>query len=117
MSDEPPRSAADPRDGEPYYIDGECPDCGTDLVLYDEYLDVFDSQSESQTSADSPWESKETDGDWWHDEWYCPDCTDGIHMDWPDEKHEEIEERLDGESVSLDEIDEVLEENSTAEEL
>lgn len=55
-----PVTPADPRDGEPYYIDSDCPDCGEALV---------------------PYGPAREDG--WHDEWQCPNCDDGIHMDWP----------------------------------
>lgn len=66
MSD-PPQSPADPRPGgEPYYIDNDCPECGTALVLADDTEPV------------------------WHDEWVCPQCDDGILMDWPAEYREEI---------------------------
>lgn len=70
MSDKP-TSPSDPRpNDEPYYIDSECPDCGTELALYDELTDE--------------------DGETWHDEWMCPECREGIHMDWPEEYKEEI---------------------------
>jgi hypothetical protein len=26
----------------------------------------------------------------WYDEWVCPECLDGVHMDWPEEYKEEI---------------------------
>lgn len=62
-----PTSAADPRPGgEPYYIDSGCPDCGAELVLYDEYREE---------------EIEEV----WHDEWICPECDGGILLDWPEE--------------------------------
>lgn len=55
-----PTRPADPRDGEPYYIDSDCPDCGHELVPYGPAHD-----------------------NGWYDEWQCPDCDNGIHMDWP----------------------------------
>ena len=71
MSKTPPQSAADPRDGEPYYIDSDCPDCGSELVLFEE------------PATDEVW----------HDEWTCPDCQDGIHMDWPQAEMDALMER------------------------
>lgn len=68
--EEPPETPADERDGEPYYIDSDCPECGTILELYD---------------PDSGW----------NDEWWCPTCEDGIHMDWPDAEFEELRTRVD----------------------
>ncbi|MEM4781090.1 MAG: hypothetical protein QXG03_05980 [Halalkalicoccus sp.] len=62
-----PKRPSDPRDGEPYYIDGECSVCGSDLVLADE-------------------ESG------WYDEWTCPQCEDGLRMDWPDAEYDRITE-------------------------
>lgn len=74
MSDrttDPPRSAADPRDGEPYYIESHCPECGTALVLFDD-------------PAETP------DDAIWHDEWICPHCCDGIRLDWPQRQLDEL---------------------------
>lgn len=94
-----PESAADPRDGEPYYIDNECPNCGTELVLYQE------------------WEDEDyEDDEIWHDEWWCPGCENGIHMDWPEAHREEVFCRIDeaieeienGETTSLDDLEEAL---------
>lgn len=56
-----PETPADPRDGEPYYIDSTCPECGTVLQ-----------------------QCKDAVEDGWYDEWECPNCLDGIHMDWPE---------------------------------
>lgn len=85
MSDAP-QCAADPRpNGVPYYIDSDCPDCGTGLVLNDELVGSHDI---------------------WHDEWTCPECRDGLHMDWPPEQFEELERRADSDKfVPLDDID------------
>lgn len=59
----PPRSPADPRHGNrPFYIEPVCPTCQSELVLADRDL---------------------PDEEIWHDEWECPVCQDGIHMDWP----------------------------------
>lgn len=74
-----PRSAADPRPGgEPYYIDSACPDCGAELVLYDSLdpLTIWNADA-----LGKPPDSEVI----WHDEWVCPDCLDGIHLDWPEE--------------------------------
>lgn len=49
---------------EPYYIDTHC-ECGEKLVYYEE-------------------ESG------WFDEFECPSCEDGIHLDWPDSQFEEF---------------------------
>lgn len=77
-----PQSAADPRpNGEPYYIDTECPECGTDLVLSDEHRPTGDGTG--ALVAPEVWDERgETI---WHDEWVCPECEDGLHMDLPEE--------------------------------
>lgn len=84
---EEPQSPADPRpNGEPYYIDSECPKCGTLLELWDE---VYDTGEEP-----------------WYDEWACPNCQDGCYMDWPDEQHDELKNRVDsGESMEVIDCD------------
>lgn len=90
MTDEPPRSAAAPRpNDEPYYIDSECPDCGTDLVLWNE-LQGMDEENV------------------WYDEWMCPDCEDGLYMDWPEERHEHLTSRVDEDTLSSEELNEML---------
>ena len=75
--DKPPQSAADERE-EPYYIDTECPECNEELVLYDSLSDETLSESGKLggNTADSADEI-------WYDEWVCPDCLDGIHLDTP----------------------------------
>jgi len=79
MADDAPRGPAHPRPGGvPYYIDETCPTCGTDLVLYQNYLDEEFAEDEI-----------------WHDEWYCPDCEDGIHMDVPDSWIDGLKKRHD----------------------
>lgn len=78
-----PNSPADPRDGEPYYIDSECPDCGTELRQVEEARERG-----------------------WHDEWECPNCLDGIHMDWPESELERLQERAkQSESIPIEETD------------
>lgn len=80
MTDDKPEAPGDPRPGgEPYYIYTECPECGTDLVLYDE---ITDEQKRSSAALGQAYTEPEQD-ETWHDEWVCPDCLDGVHMDWP----------------------------------
>lgn len=79
MTDKP-TSASDPRSGSrPYYINEECPACGTPLVLYDAISD--EAMRESDELADP--DLVDRDGSIWHDEFVCPSCLDGVHMDWP----------------------------------
>lgn len=79
-SDEP-LSAADPRpDGEPYYIDTVCPECGTALILYDELTPDQRESSEQLLST----ENRVGDGKYWYDEFVCPECLDGVYLDWPE---------------------------------
>ncbi|PWV97402.1 hypothetical protein DFQ01_12145 [Paenibacillus cellulosilyticus] len=71
----PPNSAADPRpNNKPFYIDPNCPKCGTALVLNDFV------------------EKSRTEEEIWHDEFTCPKCRDGIYMDWPESHRQAIEE-------------------------
>ena len=64
-----PTSAAHPRPGgRPYYIAANCPTCSTPLVLYDR-LDERSPLADDQV---------------WYDEWICPQCRDGVWMDWPE---------------------------------
>jgi ribosomal protein S27AE len=66
MSD-PPNSPGEPRaGGRPAFIDPACKVCGTALVLHD-----------SLRKRPSP------PGETWHDEWECPKCRDGLHLDVP----------------------------------
>lgn len=78
-----PRSAADPRPGDrPFYIAPACPACGTALIL----------AGLLETPPLRPAEL-------WHDEWECPVCRDGIHLDWPEAAlHELASEALTGEA-------------------
>ena len=62
-----PTSAAHPRPGRPFYINSECPSCGRPLVLHDRL------HADSNLSDDQVW----------HDEWVCPNCREGIWLDWP----------------------------------
>jgi hypothetical protein len=56
---------------EPYFIDTHC-ECGEELVYCD----------------------KESG---WFDEFECPSCQDGIHMDWPDAEMEKFLEQAEDE--------------------
>jgi hypothetical protein len=71
-----PRRPSDPRPlNRPFYIDKDCPECGTRLALLD---DVQDNDCES-----------------WYDEWICPECQDGVHMDWPESHWDWLVNRAD----------------------
>lgn len=70
MAIDPPKKPSDKRNGEPFYINSNCDECGEELVLFDE---------------DSGW----------YDEWECPNCKDGIYMDWPDKEMEKLTDRVD----------------------
>jgi hypothetical protein len=64
-----PTSAAHARPGgRPYYIAADCPTCSTPLVLHDR-LGTTEQLADDQV---------------WHDEWMCPQCRDGIWLDWPE---------------------------------
>lgn len=84
-----PEKPSDPRDGEPYYIDSECPDCGTELILYQELEDAEYDEDEI-----------------WHDEWTCPKCEDGIYLDWPEEAFERLKEGSAGTHLTQLDTDE-----------
>jgi hypothetical protein len=67
MTKTKPQSAAKPRaEGKPAYIDPNCTKCGAALVLHDTL----------RTPA------MPTD-EIWYDEWECPTCQDGLHLDQP----------------------------------
>lgn len=51
----------------PLHINHKCFDCHTTLISFDEV---------------------------WHDEWYCPKCQDGIHIDWTIEDFKKMEIHL-----------------------
>ena len=69
-----PQSPAQARPGgEPYYIGSKCPDCGSKLTLYDLLPDEAKKSINDLPNRNAIW----------HDEWVCPECLDGIHMDWP----------------------------------
>ena len=64
-----PLSAATERPGgRPFWIDEECWSCGAELVYHD-------PNKCEMCEDDEPW----------YDEFWCPSCRAGIHMDWPDE--------------------------------
>jgi ribosomal protein S27AE len=74
----PPNSAAVPRpDNKPYYIDSNCPKCGTLLVL-------ADLLEEPHTPNEKIW----------YDEFICPKCRNGIFLDLPESEIAEIEAAL-----------------------
>lgn len=90
MTDEAPKSPAEPRNGEPYYIGSQCSDCGTALVLYDS---LSTDQLEESETLGVP--SSDNDDVIWHDEWVCPRCLDGIHLDAPEDVLEELSDRTE----------------------
>lgn len=53
----------------PRHIDPNCPKCGASLIL-----------SDLLRNPDIP------EKDIWADEFECPDCRDGIYLDWPKKK-------------------------------
>ena len=72
-----PYSAADKRAGNsPAYIHDRCPICKEKLVL----ADLLDNPQASENEI-------------WHDEFICPNCQDGVYMDWPDDYRREIKNR------------------------
>jgi len=108
-----PQSAKDPRDGEPYYIDSECPDCGKEIVLYDSLTDEQLRENEAFANPEHrPGGEKVV----WYDEWVCPECLNGVHMDWPDEHKAEVfghvskavEEIENGETASVEDLERAL---------
>lgn len=87
-----PTGPSDPRpNNEPYYIDSECKFCGTELVLVDD-----PNQDEAV----------------WYDEFECPECKEGVYMDWPEEHRQSVVDRVDeavqGDTLSVEEIEDVL---------
>jgi hypothetical protein len=69
-----PTSPSDPRpNDEPYFIDSECKFCGAKLVLVDD---------------------PDEDDVVWYDEFECPECMEGVYMDWPDEHKQHVNERV-----------------------
>jgi len=87
MTGEAPKSPAEPRNGEPYYIDARCPACSTNLVLYDSLTpDQFNDSAELGVPT------TDSDDKIWHDEWVCPRCLDGVHLDIPRDVLEELSE-------------------------
>lgn len=80
-----PLSATDPRPGnKPFYINPNCPECGTELVL----SNLLHNSSENEI---------------WYDEFMCPVCKDEIYLDWPEEEFislkKEIEQSVHGLNV------------------
>ena len=64
--------ANDPRE-KPIYINVNCEECNTALVLFDKF-----NMNKYSEIVEEPLE-----GTLWYDEWVCPRCQDGILMDWP----------------------------------
>lgn len=87
-----PISAADSRPGNrPYFIAPNCPTCGTGLVLVDR------NQPASEV---------------WHDEWECPLCDDGVHLDWPESAIEALKAASrEGPCVPIDQLFDKFESN------
>lgn len=101
MTEEPPKSPADPRpNGEPYYRESTCDECGEDLVLEDSLSD--EQRKKSDALSDPEYHD---DTHIWHDAWVCPSCLDGVYMDWPEEEYEKLKERTEGEFVPLEDLD------------
>lgn len=97
-----PESPADPRpNDEPYYIDNDCPTCGTELIPYDEVPATDRRRSDALVGP-----AYETGEEAWHDEFVCPDCLDGVHMDWPDDYNENLQTEEGTTFVKLDSADE-----------
>jgi hypothetical protein len=88
-----PTSPSDPRpNDEPYFTDSECKYCGTELVLVDD---------------------PEEDESVWYDEFECPECKEGVYMDWPDEHKQHVNDRVaeaarDGDFMTDEEIEDAL---------
>ena len=73
MADGDPQRPADRRPGDvPYFIDAECA-CGEPLV----YFEVVD-------------EGIDPDAVVFYDEFTCPDCDNGVHLDWPKDHIETV---------------------------
>lgn len=92
VTDGKPLSAADPRPGnKPFYINKNCLECGTELVL--SYLLQNPNMPEDKI---------------WHDEFVCPVCKDGVYMDWPKEEYEylasEVQKGIKGDRLTLDDL-------------
>lgn len=74
--------ASEPRE-EPHYIDSNCDRCDAVLVLYDELpLKKF---QDSDELGPPPGDDEPI----WYDEWVCPECLEGIRLDWPDNNYDE----------------------------
>lgn len=102
MTDEPTKPSHPRPNDEPYYIECEC-ECGEELVLHD---NLSDEQYRKSDALVSPKYQVEQDIVW-YDEWVCPECLDGVHMDWPSKSDIEKSEKWQN----------IIEDNSTADEL
>ncbi len=91
----PPLSADDPRpDNKPFYIEPNCK-CGAALVLDDSW----EFENEYAIFIGDPPDEPFTP---WYDEWMCPVCRDGIHMDWPCEETNHLKAMARDASVNLE---------------
>lgn len=108
-----PESAAERRpNDEPYYLDSDCPDCGESLVYYHELPDSAFKESDYLCDV----EHRPTEDEEWFDEFVCPDCLNGIHMDWPPDYEEAFNARIEqsmkdieeGNFTTLEELEEAL---------
>lgn len=115
MSESKPESPAERRPGgTPYYIDEYCPDCGKTLV----YLHVIanDTLDEEKAFVGPEYMPECRIWDPLYDEFVCPECLDGIHMDWPPAEKANFEKRVseaaqdieEGNTASLEDITDAL---------
>lgn len=98
----------------PFFIDDECPDCDTELVLYDKLDD--EKRAESDWLTDPEFYDGESI---WYDEWVCPNCLDGIILDWDEEfKEKKFEEWTENvESEEFTPVEDVIEEAAEGDEM
>lgn len=90
VEDKPVKSSEPRPNGEPYYIESSCPECGAELVLYAEFQDEEYGEDEI-----------------WYDEWVCPDSTcsvESVFLDVPERFWRKIEARTGDDGVELDTI-------------
>jgi hypothetical protein len=67
----------------PFYIHAFC-DCGERLVLADPLRDPDIDEDNI-----------------WYDEWECPKCCDGIHLDWSKEELNDLVKRTEEATVAM----------------
>jgi hypothetical protein len=74
----PPLSEEDRRPNDrPFYIDDCCPTCG-EILIYDDVV-----------RGETNWESI------FFDEFACPKCNDGCHMDWTSKDTQDFKDTFD----------------------